>query len=113
MDVKGRYIERMKSAMKDNNLNARELSKRCGLSEASISRYLSGSMTPRVKAISKMAEALRVDPVWLMGYDDITPDFSVETGKIAMIIECMTPDERSQVENFVKFIINNRGGNEA
>lgn len=112
MDVKGRYIERMKSAMKDNNLNARELSKRCGLSEASISRYLSGSMTPRVKAISKMAEALRVDPVWLMGYDDITPDFSVETGKLAMLIECMTPAEKSQVEKYIKFLISLRGGDD-
>ena len=59
-----------------------------------------------------MAEALHVDPVWLMGYEDITPDFSVETSKLAMLIDCMTPDEKKQVENFVKFIINNRGGDE-
>ena len=112
MDVKARYIERMKSAMKDNGMNARELSKRCGLSEASISRYLSGNMTPRVNAISKMAEALRVDPVWLMGYDESpAPEFSFETGKIAMLIECMTPEEKNEVDNFVKYIISKRGGN--
>lgn len=112
MDIKQRYIDHMKEAMKTNGLNARELAKRSGISEASISRYLSGQMVPRVGAVSKMANAMHVDPVWLMGYDEPSaPDFSVETGKIAMLIECMTPNERSQVENFIKFIINNRGGN--
>lgn len=106
------FIKRLNKAMASSGLNARELSKRCGLSEGAISRYLSGKMEPRVPAVGKMADALRVDPAWLMGYDDITPDFSLDTGKIAMLIETMTPDERSQVENFVKFIINNRGGNE-
>lgn len=113
MDIRQRYIDHMKEAMKTNGINARELAKRSGISEASISRYLSGQMVPRVNAVSKMAEALHVDPTWLMGYEDITPDFSVETGKLAMIIECMTPSERSQVENFIKFIITNRGGNDA
>lgn len=113
MDIRQRYIDHMKEAMEANCINARELAKRSGLSEASISRYLSGQMVPRVNAVSKMAAALHVDPVWLMGYEDIAPDFSVETSKLAMLIDCMTPDEKRQVENFVKFIINNRGGNES
>lgn len=108
MEYVKRYIDRIKTAMKNNGLNARELSKRCGLSEASISRYLSGTMTPRVPAIAKMAAALHVDPVWLMGYDDTSPDFSVETAQMAMLIECMTPEEREQTKNFIKFLISNR-----
>ena len=112
MEIRNKYIDRLKEAMKTNEINARELSKRCGLSEASISRYLSGNMTPRISAIKKMADALHADPVWLMGYDEIKLDFSVETSKMAMLIECMTPNERSQVENFIKFIISTRGGNE-
>lgn len=112
MEIRNRYIERIKEAMKNNNMNARELSKRCGLSEASISRYLSGNMSPRLPAISKMAEALHVDPMWLMGYDNMNPDFSVETGKMAMIIECMTPTERKQVDNYIKFLISQRGDEE-
>ena len=113
MDIKEVRITRIKEKMNEHGLNSRELAKRSGLSEASISRYLSGQMAPRVNAVSKMAAALHVDPVWLMGYEDIAPDFSVETSKLAMLIDCMTPDEKRQVENFVKFIINNRGGNES
>jgi transcriptional regulator with XRE-family HTH domain len=71
MMIQEKFIERLKKAMAANEINARELSKRCGLSEGGISRYLSGKMEPRVPAIAKMAEALRVDPVWLMGYDEL------------------------------------------
>ena len=113
MDIRKRFIDRLKYAMNDNNINARELSKKCGLSESSISRYLSGDMEPRVPAIGKMAQALHVDPVWLMGYDEgPEPEFSIETMKIAMLIEYMKPDEKAQVDRFVKFIIDSRGGDD-
>ena len=106
--------DRLRKAMNDNGINARELSRRCGISESSISRYLLGQMEPKTVAIAKMADVLHVDPVWLAGLDkpelEIKPDFSVETGKIAMLIEYMTPSEKSQVESFVKFLIENRGG---
>lgn len=64
------HISRLKKAMTSSGLSARELSKKSGISESSISRYLSGQMTPRRDALSKMAEVLRVDPVWLAGLDD-------------------------------------------
>ena len=67
MDIK----DRLTQAMKINNINARELARLSGLSEATISRYLSGQMEPRANAVGKMAKALRVEPVWLMCLDDI------------------------------------------
>ena len=70
MMIQDIFIERLKKTMAANQVNARELSKRCGLSEGAISRYLSGKMEPRIPAIGKMADALHVDPVWLMGYDE-------------------------------------------
>lgn len=66
MDIK----DRIKKAMSENGINARELSKRSGVSESSISRYLLGQMEPRANAAAKIAKALHVDPVWLMGLED-------------------------------------------
>lgn len=110
MMIQDIFIDRLKKAMAASDVNARELAKRSGLTEASISRYLSGKMEPRVPAIAAMAKALHVDPTWLLGYDTTdSPDFSIETGKIAMLIEMMTSDEKKEVERFAKFIIENRG----
>lgn len=69
MMIQDKFIDRLKKAMRSRDVNARELARRSGLSEGAISRYLSGKMEPRVPAIGKMADALHVDPVWLLGYD--------------------------------------------
>lgn len=109
------FRDRLRKAMNDNNLNSRELSKRCGLSEASISRYLLGQMEPKVDAIKKMADALHVDPVWLMGIDkeETRWDYSMKVGSMALLLENMTPSEQDQVDKYIKFLISLRGGNDA
>ena len=108
------FRDRLKKAMNDNNLNSRELSKRCGLSEASISRYLLGQMEPKVDAIKKMADALHVDPVWLMGIDkeETRWDYSMKVGSMALLLENMTPSEQDQVDKYIKFLISLRGGDD-
>jgi len=109
------FRDRLRKAMNDNSLNSRELSKRCGLSEASISRYLLGQMEPKVDAIKKMADALHVDPVWLMGIDkeETRWDYSMKVGSMALLLENMTPSEQDQVDKYIKFLISLRGGNDA
>ena len=65
--------DRLSQAMKEHNMSAAELAKASNQDKASISRYLSGKTIPRQKAIKQMAEALSVDPVWLLGYDPVIP----------------------------------------
>lgn len=96
MEIRDRFINRLKKAMRDSEINARELSKRSGLSEGTVSRYLSGNMSPRVPAVGKLAEALHVDPVWLMGYDE-EPDLTLETEDAKIILEKLTPSNQARL----------------
>lgn len=72
MDINKKRIERLRQSMKDADINAKELSNRTGLSESTISRILAGQVVPRQGSFQKMADALKVDFVWLLGYDDNT-----------------------------------------
>lgn len=110
MDIK----DRLKEAMARNGINSRELSRLSNLNEASISRYLAGKMEPKLDAVVKLARALHVSPDWLMGIEsDVErPDYSLQTEKIAMLIDCMSVSEKSEVERFVKYIITSRGGSD-
>ena len=108
MNIKEVRIERIKRKMNEHGLSSRELAKRSGVSESGISRILSGEIDPRVKTFSKIADALHVDPVWLMGVDEESGEMSSEAKHIAFIIETMTPDERGEVNNFIKYIISKR-----
>lgn len=84
MDIK----DRLKKAMKENGINARELSKRSGVSESSISRYLLGQMEPRANAAARIANALHVDPVWLLGLAD---DDTNESAVLTIELDRLTP----------------------
>lgn len=114
MDIKEVRIKRIKDRMNEIGISSRELAKRSGISESGISRILSGEIEPRLKTFIKIADALRIDYEYLMGVENThTPDLSIETEKIALLVECMTPEEQKQVESYVKFIIESRGGNQA
>lgn len=69
MDIKEIRIERIKQRMNELGINSRDLAKRSGISESGISRILSGEIDPRIKTFTKIADALRVDYVYLMGYE--------------------------------------------
>lgn len=64
---------RIKEGMKMRKINAAQLSKMSGVSEASISNYLNDKVKPKTNNIQKLASALEVNEAWLMGYD-VDPD---------------------------------------
>ena len=61
--------ERLASALADAGLKAQDLVERTGIPKASISHYLNGYYCPTSSKAEKMAKALGVSPVWLMGFD--------------------------------------------
>lgn len=60
---------RLKEALSDLDMKPQELADRSGVSKASISQYLSGSHAPSNISSGKMGKILRVEPMWLMGFD--------------------------------------------
>lgn len=62
--------ERLKEALKARNMLPIELSRKSGIGKSAISQYLSGKVTPKQDKIYKLAQALRVNEPWLMGYDE-------------------------------------------
>jgi transcriptional regulator with XRE-family HTH domain len=68
-------------------MKPQELADRSGVSKASISQYLSGSHAPSNISSGKMGKILRVEPMWLMGFDvskkkEPTPDMAKEDFKL-------------------------------
>lgn len=60
---------RLKRAMAIREMTASDLVRKTGISKGSISQYMSGYVKPKQDRIYLLANALEVDPVWLIGYD--------------------------------------------
>lgn len=67
---------RLKKALEMRNMRQIDLSKKTGISKASISQYLSGDVTPKQDKIHLMAKALAVPEIWLAGWDDDAPVYN-------------------------------------
>lgn len=61
--------QRLQEALEAAHMIPVELSQKSGVSQSSISQYLSGSHAPSNVSSGKMAAVLGCDPVWLMGFD--------------------------------------------
>ena len=61
--------ERLRAAMEAASMKKADLARASGLNPANICRYLSGENEPKQAAIEKLAAALGVDGMWLLGYD--------------------------------------------
>lgn len=61
--------DRLNEALNEANMTAQELSKKSGVSKASISQYRHGTYKPSNISSGKMGKVLGVNPLWLMGYD--------------------------------------------
>ena len=60
---------RIRKALSIRNMTQTELCTKAKISKSSLSEYLSGKYVPRQDKTYMIAQALNVDPVWLMGYD--------------------------------------------
>lgn len=63
------FKDRLTMAMEIRDIRAVDLANKLGITESAISQYKSGLTTPRAPRVEQIANALGVDPVWLMGLD--------------------------------------------
>lgn len=61
--------KRLTLALSNANMKPQELADKSGVSKASISQYVNGSHAPSNISSGKMASILKVNPLWLMGFD--------------------------------------------
>lgn len=66
---KNMFCERLNHALKMRDMKPVDLAKRTGINKGAISKYLNGSCNAKVTNIKKMADALNVDDIWLLGLD--------------------------------------------
>lgn len=63
--------KRLLEAMNDKGITAYELAKRSGVGKSSISHYTNGNHVPHNVNASRLAKVLGVNPLWLMGLEDV------------------------------------------
>jgi transcriptional regulator with XRE-family HTH domain len=99
---------RLQEALELRGMMPVELAKKSGVTKGAISKYLKGTVKPKQNAIGAMAEALRVSPAWLLGYD-LTP----EGDPIVRIeYERLNETNRARLLAYYQALLDAQGGEE-
>ena len=69
------FTKRVKELMERDQISQKELAKLSGISESSISRYLSGSKEPRMDILANIAKVFNVTTSYLVGEENCAPQF--------------------------------------
>lgn len=64
------FGERVTNLLREKRMTQKDLAKLSNITEASLSRYISGILTPRIDVINNIAIALDVSPSYLLGEID-------------------------------------------
>lgn len=82
------FAERLRTLLDEKKLSQADLSRKCGLSRATLSRYLQGQFEAKQDSIYKIARATGVSEAWLLGaevpmdYVPLTPEPEQETSAL-------------------------------
>lgn len=71
IDFQGGTMEgnRLKIALESKGLSQREFAEKVGISEATVSKYISGMLGSRQKMLIDICKTLNVSADWLLGLD--------------------------------------------
>lgn len=67
------FSEKIRNLMHEKRLNMDSLSRLCGVSSASINRYVRGECLPGLGELAKLCRALNVTPNDVSGFSGHTP----------------------------------------
>ena len=106
---------RLRSALDIREMKAIELAEKIGLARGTISRYLSGEMVPKSKRIYAIAQVLKVQPAWLIGYDvpmEEPVSHPEYVSSIQEMFDQLNDDEQRTVMTMLSALVNQKGSHE-
>ena len=98
------FRERVKNLMERDGISQKELANLSGISEASVSRYLSGDLKPRMDILTNIAKVFNVSTSYLVGEDDNISESDAYEETICVVTRNKSKLSDSQKAELIKVL---------
>ena len=104
------FEERLKNIMIKQGLTQKELAIRSGITEASMSKYLSGERTPRIDVILNLSRALEITTDELLGEEEnnIKHDFFKAKTLLARGLDNISDEDKIKLISLIAQSMENK-----
>ena len=93
--------EKILQLMREQKLNQKQLAEKALITEASMSKYLSGHRTPRIDVVVKIAKALNTSVNYLLDTDAPENPYVVASTALARCKDKLTDEEKKRLLKFL------------
>lgn len=97
------FKNRLSEALKVRGVLPADLSRKTGIHKGTLSKYLKGDYIPKQSKIAAIADALRVSPAWLLGYN-------VPMERQEIQLEKLTEENQARLTAYYRALIDTQGG---
>lgn len=88
--------------MKEQGLNQKQLAEKASITEASMSKYLSGERTPRIDVVVKLAKALGTSVNYLLDNESVHENaYTYASAALARCKDQLTEEEKKRLMKFL------------
>ncbi|MEE0634550.1 MAG: helix-turn-helix transcriptional regulator [Bacilli bacterium] len=102
------FVERVKELIKINNLTQRDLANDVGVTESTMSKYLSGDRIPGGETLSNLATALKTTTDYLLGLNNENKTM-INNSELRLLLarstKELTPEEKNEL---ISIILDNK-----
>ena len=102
------FVERVKELIKINNLTQRYLANDVGVTESTMSKYLSGDRIPGGETLSNLATALKTTTDYLLGLNNENKTM-INNSELRLLLarstKELTPEEKNEL---ISIILDNK-----
>ena len=94
--------EKVRALMEKNHLNQKQLASKAHITEASMSKYLSGERTPRIDVIVNLANSLGTTADDLISENQANVSFSQLHGLLARGLPNLTDEQKKELIHLLR-----------
>ncbi len=98
----GNISKNLKNALSEKDISIQELSELTGIDSSSVKDYCDGNTEPPIRSVKKIADALNVNYLWLMGMSEEKEKSNDNFEAFLQIYEDTMGEIKQEVSNIVK-----------
>ena len=107
--MKGLNPKKLRAELHKRGITQRELARRMGVNEVTVSRYFSGERLPKGHLIDSLAAELRTTPEYLADLDMLeTPSEAFNKARTAIMTDSKNWSQRQKKE-LIDYLLNSEG----
>lgn len=101
MDKEKLFVKRLHDLVFESRYTQKQIAQLCGITEASLSRYMNGERMPQPEILANLATALHTTTDYLLGKEEPYSDYAELKALVSRSSQSFTEEQRKELSGIL------------